>query len=167
MPHTNSDKRREYNRAYYAKNSERQHARMRAWRAAHPEQVKELQRAYRERNRELIREQQRAWLQTPHGKLIALSQRKAYKARRRAARLIGTPGTFTSAEWRALVERSRRCHWCKRRWTRERQPVADHVVPLSRGGPNSIDNIVCSCTDCNERKRAGLTHPVSNNGLLL
>ena len=28
----------------------------------------------------------------------------------------------------------------------------DHVVPLSRGGPNTITNIVCACKKCNNNK---------------
>ena len=29
---------------------------------------------------------------------------------------------------------------------------ADHVVPVSKGGTNHIDNLVCSCYDCNRGK---------------
>lgn len=29
---------------------------------------------------------------------------------------------------------------------------ADHVIPLSRGGDNTIDNIVCACARCNRAK---------------
>jgi len=28
----------------------------------------------------------------------------------------------------------------------------DHVVPLSRGGRSSWDNVVCACIECNSRK---------------
>jgi 5-methylcytosine-specific restriction endonuclease McrA len=29
---------------------------------------------------------------------------------------------------------------------------ADHVIPLSRGGTNLIDNLVCACIPCNSSK---------------
>lgn len=29
----------------------------------------------------------------------------------------------------------------------------DHVVPVSRGGPDHIDNYVLACRECNSRKR--------------
>ena len=44
-----------------------------------------------------------------------------------------------------------RCQYCGRRF-----PVAelsiDHVVPVSRGGGNAWDNLVCACVGCNTRK---------------
>jgi 5-methylcytosine-specific restriction endonuclease McrA len=30
----------------------------------------------------------------------------------------------------------------------------DHIVPLSRGGENTVANLVPCCTDCNRRKAA-------------
>ena len=29
----------------------------------------------------------------------------------------------------------------------------DHVIPVSRGGPNTDDNLVTACRDCNRSKR--------------
>lgn len=29
----------------------------------------------------------------------------------------------------------------------------DHKIPISRGGPDCLDNMVCSCKPCNELKR--------------
>lgn len=31
-------------------------------------------------------------------------------------------------------------------------PCVDHIVPVSRGGPEHIDNYVLSCRACNSRK---------------
>jgi 5-methylcytosine-specific restriction endonuclease McrA len=28
----------------------------------------------------------------------------------------------------------------------------DHVIPLSRGGPDDVSNVVCCCRSCNSRK---------------
>ncbi len=36
----------------------------------------------------------------------------------------------------------------------------DHVLPLSRGGGNSWDNVVTSCSRCNNRKANHLPHEV-------
>lgn len=32
----------------------------------------------------------------------------------------------------------------------ERQPTLDHVIPLSKGGEDSPDNIVVACRHCND-----------------
>jgi 5-methylcytosine-specific restriction endonuclease McrA len=37
----------------------------------------------------------------------------------------------------------------------------DHVVPRSRGGPHSWDNVVAACRPCNVRKRDRMLHETS------
>jgi 5-methylcytosine-specific restriction endonuclease McrA len=44
-----------------------------------------------------------------------------------------------------------RCQYCGRRLPRSELNL-DHVVPRSRGGRTSWDNVVCSCIACNLRK---------------
>jgi hypothetical protein len=44
-----------------------------------------------------------------------------------------------------------RCQYCGRHFS-TRDLNLDHVVPLSRGGRSSWDNIVCCCLDCNSQK---------------
>ena len=60
------------------------------------------------------------------------------------------------------------CQYCGRRFRRAELNL-DHVVPRSRGGQTSWENVVCSCVPCNLRKggrtpeEAGLKllrHPV-------
>lgn len=43
------------------------------------------------------------------------------------------------------------CQYCGRKLRTEDLNL-DHVVPLSRGGKNSWENVVCSCISCNMRK---------------
>ncbi len=44
-----------------------------------------------------------------------------------------------------------RCQYCGRVLPQGRLNL-DHVVPLSRGGVSSWDNVVCACIPCNTRK---------------
>ena len=44
-----------------------------------------------------------------------------------------------------------RCQYCGRRFPTNELSL-DHVVPVSRGGETSWENLVCSCTECNKRK---------------
>ena len=44
-----------------------------------------------------------------------------------------------------------KCHWCPRILT----PLSftiDHVVPLAENGPDTLDNIVLACLECNQRR---------------
>lgn len=43
------------------------------------------------------------------------------------------------------------CQYCGKRFGTQKLSL-DHVMPKSRGGPTSWENIVCSCLDCNVRK---------------
>lgn len=65
------------------------------------------------------------------------------------ARKRKSNGSFTVSEWRALLDKyEHRCLWCGA----SRNLCADHVIPLSQGGGNTIDNIQPLCATCNQRK---------------
>ncbi|HMV38581.1 MAG TPA: HNH endonuclease [Plasticicumulans sp.] len=91
---------------------------------------------YRERDRQRSRDPKRQ------------QDRKTYHHKRRAWKL-GSETSFTRAEWDALCERyDHRCLCCG-----EQKPLTpDHVIPLSRGGSNGIENIQPLCRSCNSRK---------------
>lgn len=67
----------------------------------------------------------------------------------RRARKLENGGRFTTKEWIKLKEKyENRCAACDRLG----DLVADHVIPLSKGGPNSIENIQPLCQPCNNKK---------------
>lgn len=45
------------------------------------------------------------------------------------------------------------CQYCGRR-PPDVMLEADHIVPVSKGGPDTIENLTTSCTDCNRGKAA-------------
>ena len=49
------------------------------------------------------------------------------------------------------VRDSSRCQYCGRRFSTSELSL-DHVVPLSKGGATSWENVVCACLPCNVRK---------------
>ncbi len=44
-----------------------------------------------------------------------------------------------------------RCQYCARRFAVQRLSL-DHVMPRSKGGPDTWENVVCACLTCNVRK---------------
>lgn len=79
--------------------------------------------------------------------------RKQAKANR-TARKFAASGRHTKAEFLALCERlGWACSYCGCGLTEE-TATRDHIVPLSRGGSNSIENIAPACDTCNKRKHA-------------
>lgn len=64
------------------------------------------------------------------------------------------PRGHTEKEWRALVEKyNRRCLCCQQVGTRHNPITRDHVLPISKGGPDTIDNLQPLCKSCNSRKK--------------
>lgn len=76
-------------------------------------------------------------------------ERGKIHARRRRFRIKGTGDRYSITEWRALcAQYDHRCLCCG-----ELKPLSpDHIVPLSRGGANTIDNIQPLCALCNMQK---------------
>ncbi len=103
----------------------------------------EYHRAYRAKNRERYRELKRKRYDADPEKHLAESKHRS------AMRRGSTSGSHTNEEWKALCARyDNRCLLCfsKKRLTR------DHMVPLTQGGTDSIDNIGVLCMPCNARK---------------
>ena len=99
----------------------------------------ERQREYRKKNRDKLNAKRRAkYKEDP-------SVVKAY-VHRRQARVDGAEGSFTAEEWKELFEEyDNKCLACGA--TENLGP--DHVIPLSKGGTNYIDNIQPLCRSCN------------------
>lgn len=81
---------------------------------------------------------------------------------RRRARL--RDATIEPVSRSAIIERDNRtCHLCGKTNLPDTQIHLDHVIPLSRGGPHTEDNLRVACAPCNIRKGARLppTDPVA------
>ena len=116
-----------------------------AWRRKNQKRVNALAAAWRARNPEKAAEMEKRW---------AAAHPEAIRTRcaNRRARLRGAPGRHTAAEWRKCVELAgSRCQHCGKAGT-YRTLTRDHIVPLTRGGSNFIDNIQPLCYSCNSRK---------------
>lgn len=74
---------------------------------------------------------------------------RASEFRRRSLLKDGATGPETKA-W--FEVQPKRCHWCGCDCSRD--PVIDHIHPLSKGGKHELRNLAVSCRSCNARKNA-------------
>ena len=123
----NPDKKRTVEKKWRNDNRERQRDNVNRWRKAHPERQHEKDRRYRKNHPEVRREIHR----------------------RRRARKSGLSEHFTEYEWKVLCEQyDNRCLSCGQ----QKPLTADHVIPLTWGGTDTIDNIQPLCMICNSIK---------------
>jgi len=76
----------------------------------------------------------------------------------RKAKKNGPDATLTPEQWQTIVDQfESKCAYCGtevRRGSRSKRHklTQDHVLPLSRGGTHSADNVVPACPPCNMSK---------------
>lgn len=124
----NKDKISAQKKKKYNDNKERMHEYQRQWRQAHPESVAKYLEKYRQNNKEkfVIKNQIRRFAKAKNG------------------------GKYTLAEWETLCKKyDNKCLACGRQ---NIKLTVDHVIPLCKGGKNSIDNIQPLCQSCNSKK---------------
>ena len=153
------DWRKAYLKKYYAENKERilasaakarqgKEGELAAWqreyRKANPEMMRERHREYYQKDREKKLKQKSEWGKTPEGRI----KQKA-KNQTRRARKNSVVSTLNASDLRDIRDKAKgRCFYC-----REKRPLAlDHIIPISKGGPHSRDNVVMACRSCNSTK---------------
>lgn len=143
---------------WHAANRERDRETARAWRDAHREELRGYFRKYRESHREEINKRSLAWVaenQEQHYNAANKWKRshpektRVYDNNRRARELFNG-GKITAKEWKDLEDKyGNRCLRCGATGVKL---ALDHIIPLSLGGTNSIDNAQPLCKSCNSKK---------------
>ncbi len=117
------------------------------WYEANREQVRQYSAAWRVANRDRIAETRRAWRESNPERYRELGRRSDGLRRAREA-----DAQIGEVDFAAILERDGMiCHICT-------DPIEpddlhfDHVVPLSKGGPHTYDNIRPAHSWCNLRK---------------
>ena len=138
----------EYSKQYREKNWENIKKRMDIYCNEHKEQYRESSRRYQKRHREYMNEIHRKYIKTEKGK--AVCQRGMSKRRAIGKLLINT---LTAKEWSDILKKYKfRCAYCGKEFTLFNRETKDHVIPISKGGDNTKENVVPACRSCNSKK---------------
>lgn len=134
---------KEYNKNYYLDNKDKIKKQSEEWRRNHP--YKQWQRE----NKKRFLECKRKWLKSEKGK--ASNQRSHIKRRANEKNMVNT---LTYKEWLDILKKfNYRCAYCgKDLFDLFNKPERDHIIPISKGGDNTKENIVPACRSCNAKK---------------
>jgi len=154
--HRNPEKARAQCRKWYSENKEYNVQRAKKWASENPEKhnkaVDDWHKAHREKGLVATRK----WSNNNKDKELERTRRwranNPEKARlcteNRRARKINAEGSVSTKEWKELCKKyGNKCLCCGKH-----EITMDHIVPLSEGGPNTIDNCQPLCGSCNSRK---------------
>jgi 5-methylcytosine-specific restriction endonuclease McrA len=147
-------------RKWASENREAENARSTAWHKAHPEERRATSKKYRDTHKDIVNERIKDWeLRNRDRKneqarrwRVAHPDKRLEMQNNRRARIEGNGGKITLQEWDNLkVFYNYTCLCCHRREP-EIKLTMDHVVPISMGGKNVIENAQPLCQSCNSSK---------------
>lgn len=135
---------RERCRAYASANKDAARDRFRKWESENKEANRAKSRDWNRRNPDKVSEGWRKWIERnpERAKELHVRSSQCYRARKR-----GAPGNGATLSELVLIH-GPLCHLCKEATA----DTVDHVIPLSRGGSNYLENLKPACKSCNSRK---------------
>jgi 5-methylcytosine-specific restriction endonuclease McrA len=170
-----TERRKAYQTKHYAENKERilasaakarqgKEKELAAWqrkyRKSNPELVRQRDREYYKKHREKNLQQKSEWGKTTEGRI-----KQNAKNQTRRARKNSVVSTLTAPDLREIRDKAKgTCFYCHAKTNL----TLDHVIPISKGGGHTRDNVVMACRSCNSSK--GSKDPLifaKERGLLL
>lgn len=133
---------------YVVANREKVRGRMKNWYNKNREKQCERSRKFRKEHPDVCRKQLLDWASRNPEKV------KAHRAKRRARRqnaVIGDTSIIAAWEKKWKSKARVKCYWC-RRSVPSKDCHTDHVTPLVKSGPHSVENLCISCPSCNLKK---------------
>lgn len=145
-------KRKEQKAREYLKNKDSDfwQSQQKDYRERTKDRKKEYDKKYAKENSE--RKSRNAVLWAKNNKESRAAIIRNYESRRRSQKSSGV-ATKELRKWVANAEK--KCYWCGNKC--EKNYHVDHYMPLSKGGPHEIENLVIACAPCNLKKNA--KHP--------
>jgi 5-methylcytosine-specific restriction endonuclease McrA len=146
----NTGKMRQYSRKYYWMNPEAAREAVRKSYQRNPIPRREYAKHWRLRNLERDKENDRKWRLNNPDKVKILKQQ--YYGRRKAWKLGNGFEKFSLKE--ILKRDGYKCHICGKRVAKKNLSF-DHLIPLSRGGSHTKQNVAVAHLICNLKRGAG------------
>lgn len=131
--------------AYKRENKDHINKRRRILRAENPEPFRKKEKEWRDNNPERYAARRRK-----QGEKESVKIQRRLGGQRHEARKKNLPATLTKEQWELCKQYfNNQCAYCGETVDSLTQ---DHVIPLSKGGEYTINNIVPACRSCNSSK---------------
>jgi 5-methylcytosine-specific restriction endonuclease McrA len=150
----NREHKAEYDKKYRVENHEKILENRKQYCINNKTSVNESNKKYREENKDKKSEYDKNYRKSPSGKTVDIRHRH-----RRRARSKESPCTLTLQQWEKILKsQGNKCAICGKRFCKSRPPTKDHIIPLSKGGGLTFENVQALCKSCNSSKNASLDH---------
>lgn len=148
--YANHEENLEKNRKYREENREKIYKQQAKYREKNIEKIRARNRRYNRARRNIKRELARliAW-----SSKLSIEEKRAMwriQSERRRSRKAAVEATLTKDEWEEIKNEYNNC--CAYCGESENGLQQDHVIPVSKGGPYTAENIVPACISCNSSK---------------
>ena len=139
------------NSEYYKNNKEKMNSIGKKYYTENKEHLRKINKEYVKNNKESIKKYKKKWSSGIDGKL---SKKVSNHIRNSKIRITNDKTITKKSLENLLLKQNNKCKYCNidLDFNTAFEVHLDHVIPISKGGHHSINNIVFSCKSCNLKK---------------